>query len=379
LKSRLVTLADFGENRGRLIEPVYELTCRLGTLIRTLQVFMANVAPFPAEQMLFAIQRVHHRTQAAVIAACESQSFEELCGEATAAAGDTVYAIDRIAEEVFLAGVTEEIAVHAPVIVIGEGVPGGQVVLPIGAIEQDAPWRLIADPIDGTRGLMFQKRSAWILTGAARNDGAGPTLAEIEIAVQTELPLVKQHLCDSFWAMPGQGVHAERWNRITDKSESFIPQPSTATTVTHGFATVCSFFAGGRDIVGSIADELSRRLLAGNQPGEARIFDDQYACTGGQIAGLLTGQDRFVADLRPMLLDVLQKRGDVLGHCCHPYDLCTKLIAEEAGIHICLPDGKPIDVPLDTETNVTWVGYANPRLRELIEPVLQSVMHDILT
>lgn len=328
--------------------------------------------------MLSAIRRVHHRTREVIIAACESQTFEELCGEATAGAGDTVYAIDRIAEEVFLAGVAEEIAVHAPVILIGEGVADGQVVLPIGAAEQDAEWRLILDPIDGTRGLMFQKRSAWILTGAARNNGADATLAEIEIAVQTELPLVKQHLCDSFWGMRGQGAQAERWNRITDASEMFILQPSTATSVAHGFATVCSFFAGGRDLLGAVADELSRRLLAGSQPGEARIFDDQYACTGGQIAGLLTGQDRFVADLRPLLLDVLQERGDVLGHCCHPYDLCTKLIAEEAGVHICLPEGKPVDVPLDTETNVNWVGYANPRLRELIEPVLQSVLHDIL-
>ena len=42
---------------------------------------------------------------------------------------------------------------------------------------------------------MYQKRPAWILTGVA--PGPGPsTLADIELAVQTEIPLVKQHLCD---------------------------------------------------------------------------------------------------------------------------------------------------------------------------------------
>ena len=99
------------------------------------------------------------------------------------------------------------------------------------------------------------------------------------------------------------------------------------------------------------------------------------ASTGGQIAGLITGQDRFVADLRPLLLKSLESRGDVLGHCCHPYDICTQLIAQEAGIEIRLPNGAPVDVPLDTETNVTWVGYANSELRKQIEPVLQTVLN----
>jgi hypothetical protein len=328
--------------------------------------------------LLQAIRRVHEQVRAAVLKACESQTFEELCGEATTAAGDTIYAIDRIAEEAFLAGVAEEIAVHGPVVLIGEGVPDGQVVLPAGASEADAEWRLIIDPIDGTRGLMFQKRSAWILTGAAPNRGPSTTLADIEIAVQTELPLVKQHLCDTFWTTKGEGVDATQTNRLTGECVHFDIQPSTARTLVHGYGTVCSFFPGGRDLLGSIADELSRQLLSGIQSGEARIFDDQYASTGGQIAGLLTGQDRFVADLRPMLLDTLAKRGDKLGHCCHPYDLCTKLIAEEAGVAICLPDGNPVSFPLDTETNVTWIGYANNDLRQLIEPVLQATIRDIL-
>ena len=37
-------------------------------------------------------------------------------------------------------------------------------------------WRVIVDPIDGTRGLMYQKRSAWILTGVAPNRGPGTSL-----------------------------------------------------------------------------------------------------------------------------------------------------------------------------------------------------------
>jgi fructose-1,6-bisphosphatase/inositol monophosphatase family enzyme len=334
--------------------------------------------PLTSSFLLEAIRRVHEQVRAAVLKACESQTFEELCGEATSAAGDIVYAVDRIAEEVFLKAVRTEIAAHGPIVLIGEGVESGYVVLPEDADEADAEWRLIVDPIDGTRGLMFQKRPAWVLTGAAPNRGVATTLADIEIAVQTELPLVKQHLCDTFWATKGEGANATRTNRLTGECEHFNVQPSSATILVHGYGTVCSFFAGGRDLLGKIADELSSCLLSGIQSDEARIFDDQYASTGGEIAGLLMGQDRFVADLRPLLLETLANRGDKLGHCCHPYDLCTKLIAEEAGVMICLPDGSPINYPLDTETNVTWVGYANNELRRLIEPVLQAVIQKVL-
>jgi len=108
-----------------------------------------------------------------------------------------------------------EIAIHAPIVLIAEGLAEGKVVLPRGAREQDAQWRVIADPIDGTRCLMYQKRSGWILTGVAPNLGDSTTLADIELAVQTEIPLVKQHLSDTLWARRGEGSMAERHNRIT--------------------------------------------------------------------------------------------------------------------------------------------------------------------
>jgi fructose-1,6-bisphosphatase/inositol monophosphatase family enzyme len=339
---------------------------------------MNDITPFDTEELLALLREVHRRVCDAVLRACESSSFEELCGEAIAAAGDTVYAIDHIAEHELLAAMNELIASREPIVLIVEGVGDGTVTLPHGADNTAARWRIIVDPIDGTRGLMFQKRAAWILTGVAPNRGESTKLSDIEIAIQTEIPLVKQHLCDSYWAIKGQGIQVERRNRLNGDSVPFTPQPSTATTLAHGYGTICSFFASGRDLLGRIADELSSRLLSGHNPGEARIFDDQYASTGGQIVGLICGQDRFVADLRPLLLKPLQERGDVLGHCCHPYDICTKLIAEEAGVEIYRPSGEPLDAPLDTQTDVAWVGYANRDLRATIGPVLQATLRELL-
>ena len=58
-------------------------------------------------------------------------------------------------------------------------------ILPRGTTESEAVWRIIVDPIDGTRGLMYQKRSAWILTGVAPNRGPSTSLRDIVLAVQT--------------------------------------------------------------------------------------------------------------------------------------------------------------------------------------------------
>ena len=82
--------------------------------------------------------------------------------------GDTIYAIDKVAEDVLVDEIDRTIArEHGPVVLVAEGLPGGRVVLPHGASAADARWTIIVDPIDGTRGLMYQKRPAWILTGVA--------------------------------------------------------------------------------------------------------------------------------------------------------------------------------------------------------------------
>jgi hypothetical protein len=141
----------------------------------------------------------------------------------------------------------------------------------------------------------------------------------------------------------------------------------------HGFATVCRFFPGGREVLAALDDALCERLVP-PQSGKAAVFEDQYACTSGQLYGLATGQDRFIADLRPLVQPLAAARGQTPVHCCHPYDLCAKLIAEEAGVIVTSPSGGPIQAPLDTETNVAWIGYANRELQTQIEPVLQELL-----
>src|SRR5262245_55157561 len=178
------------------------------------------------------IQAVHARIGGATVAECERHSPDELACVAREAQGDTVFGVDRIGEELLIELFEREVAPQNPLVLVAEGV--GEVVLPSRCSETDAVWRVIVDPIDGTRGLMYQKRSAWILTGVAPNRGSRTNLRDIELAVQTEIPLVKQHLFDVLWAVRGEGAWAKRVNRLSGQRHAFRPRPSQAATIKQG-------------------------------------------------------------------------------------------------------------------------------------------------
>jgi fructose-1,6-bisphosphatase/inositol monophosphatase family enzyme len=327
-------------------------------------------APLPFHPLLAPIQAMHRRIRDAVVRACEEAAVATLSGVATEAEGDTIYAIDRVAEHELVAEIGAIATEAEPVLLVAEGLSGGEVVVPEGADPKTARWIIIVDPIDGTRGVMYQKRPAWILTGVAR--GPGPcTLADVELAVQTEIPLVKQHLSDELWAVRGQGASAVRFNRLTGEIAPLILHPSTATTLAHGFAMISRFFPGSRAELAAIDDEMVAAVMGPPQPGKAQLFEDQYIASGGQLYELMAGHDRFVADLRP-LFERHRTGGAAL--CCHPYDLCTELIARELGVLVTDENGLTLAAPLNVTADVGWIGYANGAIKALVEPHLRHAL-----
>ena len=326
-------------------------------------------------EILLPIMRdLHAQIRDAVVAACETASLEAMSSIAKEEAGDTIYAVDKVSEELLVDVIRERIAVHTPLVLIAEGIDGGQIVLPEGTAVSEAIYRIIVDPIDGTRGLMYQKRSAWILTAVAPNKGPATNLQDIELAIQTEIPLVKQHLSDQVWAIRGQGVTAVRYNRLTQEEVPLYLYPSTADTIAHGFAQISRFFPGAREELAAIDEEIVRGALGPVQAGKTHCFEDQYISTGGQLYEVMAGHDRFVADIRPVLEKVLQRRGLVLGICCHPYDICTELIAHEMGIVVTDEAGRPLTTRLNVDDDVSWVVYANRKIQKQIEPLLQEAL-----
>jgi hypothetical protein len=325
-------------------------------------------------EVLPLVRAVQRRIRDEVLAACRREATEALSRVAAEEGGDTIYAIDKVSEALLLEDFGRAAEGLRGLVLVAEGLPDGSVVLPEGMDAADARYRVIVDPIDGTRGLMYQKRSAWVLSGVALNRGEATSLSDIVLAVQTEIPTLKQYLCDELEAVRGGGVRARRVDILRGTAEPLAVTPSRAAGIEHGYAMLSRFFPGARDELAAIDEEVVKAVLGPARPGRAGCFEEQYASSGGQLYELMVGHDRFNADLRPLLEPLLRERGEPPGLYCHPYDVCTALIAEEAGVIVTAPDGARLDAPLAVDAPVAWVGYANAALRALIEPVLRRAL-----
>lgn len=304
------------------------------------------------------------------------RSIDELAAISEKTAADTIYAIDRIAESTILDWFTHHWPGELPVELVMEGLEdAGPCVFPAGSEIADTKLKCIIDPIDGTREIMYDKRAAWILIGVAAQRGTANTLKDIEVAVMTEIPTTRQWRADQVSAIRGSGVSMVSIDVRDDFCQRPADfQPSRSVEVRHAFGTIIRFFPAGASLL-SRADELLWERLYGqpNSPSPL-VFNDQYISTGGQFYEILTGRDRFIADLRPEAFRTLRSESNLT---CHPYDVATALILEEAGCVIEKPNGEPLDCPLDTTTPVSWVAYANPVLADSIRPVLQGVIDEV--
>jgi fructose-1,6-bisphosphatase/inositol monophosphatase family enzyme len=262
---------------------------------------------------------------------------------------DTIYAIDKVTDDALVEWFEQH---WLDVEVISEGLHEPLVL-------GEPRWTVIVDSIDGTRGLMYDKRPAWALAAVAPHGGF---LRDVVAAAMTELPTTKQAVVDQYSGTRGGGVRGRRTDLRTGEVGDVMPRPSTATDLEHGFAQLAKFFPPGKEVLARIESELFTRL------GASVVFDDEYIASGGQVHELLTGRDRFVADLRPLV--------DRAAFACHPYDVCTTMLLEEAGGVVTDPWGDALDCALDTTTPVAWVGYANRALAQTIGPVLAAVLDD---
>jgi hypothetical protein len=303
------------------------------------------------------------------------QSSESLSAVAFESAADKIYVIDRSVETALLPALVEHLQPALSFALICEGVNDEQpLAFPSGTPIDECHARLIVDPIDGTRPIMYNKRSAWWLAGLAPNRGDKTSLQDIDVAVQVEIPTTRAALADTLWAIRGRGASGETTNLITGERTSFRPRPSGAATIREGFASVFHPFPGGKEIFAAIEEDLAREIIGGLEASKTAMFDDQYLATGGQLYELMTGRDRMLLDARGLLYERFKREGKPVGHACHPYDLCSVLIAEEAGVIVTDARGRQLDAPLDTTTDVSWIGYANEAIRREVEPVLLRLL-----
>jgi hypothetical protein len=319
--------------------------------------------------------RVGERVREHVLNQLRQESAESLSAIAFETAADKIYVIDRSVETVLLPALAEELQPVISFALICEGVNDEKpLAFPAGTPIDMCQARLIVDPIDGTRPIMYNKRSAWWLAGLAPNRGEETSLLDIDLAVQIEIPTTRAALADVIWAVRGRGAYGVTANLITHELQRFQPEPSRAMTIRGGFASVFHAMPGGKEVFAAIEEELVSELIGGLEESKTALFDDQYLSTGGQLYELITGHDRMLVDVRGLLYQKFRRAGKHGGHACHPYDVCTNLIAQEAGVEVTDGRGQVLDVPLDTTTDVSWIGYANKAIRAEVEPVLLRLL-----
>lgn len=287
--------------------------------------------------------------------------------------GDRIYRIDRNVDPVIEAEVNNWPDAVKPFIVVAEGF-GDDGVLRVGPEDEPLKYRVLIDPIDGTRSLMYDKRSAWFLAAVAEDHGAETRLSHTFASVIVELPTAKLEWGDTFSAVRGGGAEGVR-RRIDDTLRVKLEiVPSLAPDLRDGFAEVSSFFHGTKVLAAELMERIVAATIGKTAEGSAEVFDDQYISSAGQMIELILGHDRFVCDLRPLFYEILEQRGETAarGLECHPYDVAGALVATESGIILTDGFGQPLDCPFDVDYGVHWCGYANEKIHRLVEPVIQE-------
>jgi fructose-1,6-bisphosphatase/inositol monophosphatase family enzyme len=307
---------------------------------------------------------------ASILLARKSSTIESMSSVAATTAADTIYHIDKVSEEAILHWFAHHWPQDEPVQLVMEGIEDDEAVtFPSGTPLHLTRWKCILDPIDGTRNIMYDKRSAWILAGLAPQRGPATNLSDILIAAMTEIPTSKAWRSDQLSAVRGQGLQAEGVNVLQDSREPLTLRPSQARNFSHGFASIANFFPEGKALLAAFEEDLWTQLDEAKN-GSPLVFTDQYITTGGQIYELMVGHDRLIGDLRPLAHRTLGLHSSLV---CHPYDICTALLFQELGGIIEQPDGSPLQAPLDTTSPVAFMAYANAELADKVRPLLPAL------
>lgn len=298
-----------------------------------------------------------------------------LADAVTEEGGDRIYRIDREVEATIEDAINEWPDECLPLLLIAEGM-GSDGRQQFGATSQKPRWRLLIDPIDGTRMLMYDKRSAWFLAAVCPDRGEATALGDSVASVMVELPPSKQTMADAFVASPGSPTRSLRFHvdesqppLISDAVE-FAAMPSNKVDLHDGFATVLSMFPGTRQLAADLAERIAERC--GVMTSLPTVFDDQYISCGGLMYQLMTGRDLCCLDLRPQFNQILGRSGDERFIESHPYDLAGLLTLRSTGVIMTNGLGRLLDAQLNIHTGVDWCGYANSHIRNLVEPIVQE-------
>ena len=294
-------------------------------------------------------------------------------------AGDATFAIDVVAEKVVSIWL-EEVAQKEAISLMTEdvgwrhvGPRAGGGAKELDGFDHGGP-RIALDPIDGTRMVMHDLRSAWIVVSFAGPGVGPPRFGDQEFGIVSEIPDTRTRLARELDAARGFGCGVT-WIDLDDgdtRSTRRAIACDTDERADRGYYPFFGYEPGGRARAQQLAASVISRVAADlSDIDQTTILDDQYISSGGQLVLLVLGTYRLIVDAR-VSLNILHSENR---QTAKPYDVAgALLVAQEAGCAIVRPDGSALDFEIDVETPVEFAGFHNEATRDRWLPALARAL-----
>jgi len=328
-------------------------------------------------RLLALADELRERTRTALLAALSARDLRPLTRHAARGAGDVTFGLD-VPGEACIARWSEELARAEPLSVLTEdrgwrhlGPGPGGAACELDGFDHGGP-RIAFDPVDGTRNLMFDLRSAWTVVSFAGPGPGLPRFADLEAGLVAELPTSRAaswRLLEA--ARGGPALLSER--RLADGASLSACElhADQSARPDHGYFPFFRYDPRTRPALAELEAAFFARLQRHEGADLRSVWDDQYISNAGQLVLLALGTYRMVVDARALV----GRRLGLATVTSKPYDVAGALLcARAAGAELTRADGSALDFPLDAETPLDFAGYANAATRARLEPHWRAVL-----
>ena len=324
--------------------------------------------------------RIRNAARGAMREAFASGDLERVTRPVGMGAGDVTFGVDEPTEEVLSTWLTER-ARSAPLSLMTEDAgwrhlgpdgAGGTTELP--GFDHSGP-RIAVDPIDGTRNLMADLRSAWSVIAFCGPGAGQPSMSDVCLGLVSEIPDSRAALFRSLEAFRGAGCRVQIIHLESGElREERALESDDEARVDNGYFPFFAYMHDLRPPLAQLQADFFARLARDEGADVRSCYDDQYISNGGQLVLLASGTYRLIVDARQW---VARQAGQST-ITSKPYDLAgAVLCAREAGCVFTTIDGAALDFPLDTSTPIEWVGYANRATHDRLRPHLEAALESV--
>ncbi len=231
--------------------------------------------------------------------------------------------------------------------------------------------RIGFDPVDGTRNLMANLRSAWTVVSFAPSGPQQPRLCDLSGGMVAEIPTTHAAHFRCF-VSDGRTTWLEQ-GTLGDSTTAEAASVGEARAVAtddddrpdHGYFPFFRYDPLQRLHIARWEATFFERLARLEQAEMHSIYNDQYCSTGGQLVELMLGNYRMMVDARGLSA----RRTGAAQTIAKPYDIGGAIVcALAAGCEMSDAEGNPLDFPLDVTTPIDFCAYVNAKTRARLEP-----------